>query len=485
MKTQASSIRTHRSWRALVLLIAGLGLATSAQADLIKGVVTDANGNPLFNVDMNVYDAATGAKLPPSDNTDALGRYTLLVEPGRYDVLCAPKIGTGFAPRIRRAVSVSGELALDFVSPVAAEVRGRVTRAADGSAVYPCDLDFDRTDDGSRQPALGDLTGLLGTFIAYVEGSSYTVTATPADTTLAPGRVFDFVAPPPAGSILSLPLQPASYLAGTIRDSNGQPVSGASLKFDDEVLLRRMPSTKGTSDANGFFRVGVAPGVYRVTVEPRVGSSLAAVRVPGVDLSTHRAQDFTLAVGVVVTGRVTDTQGLPVGQADWDAIREDNGIGAATPGDNTNFDGTYRYVVAPGSYRLRVTPPTSTGLDSVVFRNVALVRDTVIDVDYAALGNAGSGGSPVVRFAPLGNPTHTRASITLVVNRAIGDALVELYDVAGRRVRVLHDGPLAAGARSLEWDGKRRSGAQAHTGVYLVRARLDGHERVTRFVLLP
>ncbi len=262
-------------------------------------------------------------------------------------------------------------------------------------------------------------------------------------------------------------------------------MSGASLKFDDELLLRRMPATKGTSDANGFFRVGVAPGTYRVTVEPRVGSALAAVRVPGVDMSTHRAQDFTLAVGVVVTGRVTDKQGLPVGQADWDAIRESDGLGAATPGDNTGFDGRYRFVVAPGSYRLRVTPPTATGLDSVVFRNVALVRDTVIDVDYAALGTPGGDGSPVVRFAPLGNPTHTRASITLVVNRAIDDALVEIYDVGGRRVRVLHEGPLAAGSRPLEWDGRRHSGAQAHTGVYLVRARLDGRESVTRFVLLP
>lgn len=478
-----SASRLRRSGAGLLL---GLGLLVgSARADLIKGTVTDPNGNPIFNADMNVYDAVTGAKLAPSDNTDALGRYTLLVEPGRYDVLCAPKIGTGFAPRIRRAVSVSGELALDFISPVAAEVRGRVTRAADGSAVYPCDLDFDRTDDGSRQPALGDLTGLLGTFIAYVEGASYTVTATPADTTLAPGRLFDVLTPPPVGSILSLPLQRASYLAGTIRDSNGQPVRGASLKFDDELLLRRMPATKGTSDANGIFRVGVAPGVYRVTVEPSVGVTLAAVRVPGVDMSTHRAQDFTLAVGVAVTGRVTDKQGLPVGQADWDAIREADGLGAATPGDNTGFDGRYRFVVAPGTYRLRVTPPTSTGLDSVVFRNVALVRDTVIDVDYAALGSSGDTGSPVVRFAPLGNPTHTRASITLVVNRAIADALVEIYDVAGRRVRVLHEGPLAAGVRSLEWDGRRRTGVQAHTGVYLVRARLDGHEQVTRFVLLP
>ena len=156
-----------------LMLVLGL-LAGAARADLIKGTVTDTNGNPIFNADMNVYDAVTGAKLAPSDNTDALGRYTLLVDPGRYDVLCAPKIGTGFAPRIRRAVSVSGELVIDFTSPVAAEVRGRVTRAADGSAVYPCDLDFDRTDDGSRQPALGDLTGLLDRKSTHLNSSHRT-----------------------------------------------------------------------------------------------------------------------------------------------------------------------------------------------------------------------------------------------------------------------------------------------------------------------
>jgi flagellar hook assembly protein FlgD len=41
------------------------------------------------------------------------------------------------------------------------------------------------------------------------------------------------------------------------------------------------------------------------------------------------------------------------------------------------------------------------------------------------------------------------------------------------------------GSHTVAWDGRRENGAQAHTGVYLVRARLDGHEQVTRFVLLP
>ncbi|MEQ1833393.1 MAG: FlgD immunoglobulin-like domain containing protein, partial [Candidatus Eisenbacteria bacterium] len=139
----------------------------------------------------------------------------------------------------------------------------------------------------------------------------------------------------------------------------------------------------------------------------------------------------------------------------------------------------------PGTYRLRLTPPVSTGLDSVVLRNVAITRDTTINVDYAALGGGGGGASPVIRFAPRGNPTHTTASLILVLDRAVTSGLVEVYDISGRRVRVLSDGPLGAGTNPLAWDGRHDNGAQAHTGVYLVRARLDGHDQVTRFVLLP
>jgi hypothetical protein len=232
-------------------------------------------------------------------------------------------------------------------------------------------------------------------------------------------------------------------------------VQGVSLKFDD-ANGRRQPSTKGTSSATGFFRIGIAPGTYRVTLEPPAGSNLAAIRVPGVVLNNHVARDFTLQIGVAVSGRVTDRLGLPVGLADWDAILEADGLGAATPNDNTEFDGTYRFVVAAGVYRLR-----------------------------AALNGGGPGTSPVVRFAPQGNPSHTTATFTLVLNRAIANAKVELFDVGGKRVRVLRDGALAAGTQSIAWDGRRDNGAQAHTGVYFLRAQLDGHEQVTRLVLLP
>ena len=475
---------------AAALVCVGTG---TAHADIVRGTVVDELGSPIFNADFNVYDAATGNKLAPSDKSDATGKYRLVVDPGRYDLLVRPplNLNSAYAPRIRRAVLVNGTLDLDWVLPAAAKVRGLVFDPTNSDiftrGMYPCDLDFDRTDNGSRQPAFGDVTSQFGTFQAFIEGGRYTVTANP-DTTLgfAPTRVFDFVCPTanPDVDVLQLPVRRAVYLNGFIRDSNGAPVAGAALKFDD-ANGRRQPSFKVVSAADGSIRTGIEPGIYRVTVEPRVGTPFAAIRVPGVDLTQTATVNFTVAVGVAVTGLVTDRLGLPVGQADWDAILE-GGAGAATPGDNTGFDGRYRYVVAPGLYRLRLTPPASSGLDSVVFRNVALGRDTTINVDYAALGGGGgNGGSPVIRFAPQGNPTHTRAKLTLVLNQAVTSGLVEVYDVNGRRVRVLKDGPFNAGSNPLAWDGRRDNGAQAHTGVYFVRARLDGFEQVTRFVLLP
>jgi hypothetical protein len=456
-----------------------------AAADIVTGHVHDEQGNPVFNADFNVYDAATGDKLLPSDKTDAAGKYRLLVDAGRYDILCRPVIGGPLAPRIVHGVPVNGTLTLDFVLPPAAQVRGRVTyiNPADSSVVgvFPCDLDFDRTDDGTRQPAQGDVTSPFGTFITYIETASYTVTANPIDTTLAPGRVYDWVLP--TTDILQLPLQPASHLAGTIRDEHGAPVAGVQLRFDDGTGVRQ-PASKHASDANGFYRLGIAPGIYRITVEPPLKSSFPSFRVPDVDLTTSQLQSYTLVPGAGITGVVSDKAGRPIAKANWDVWLE-SGEAAATPGDNTGLDGQYRMVLAPGLYKMRLTPPASTGLDSVVMHNVAISRDTTIDVDYAILTGGTGGSSPVVRFAPRGNPTHTTAAISLVLNKPVSSALVEVYDVAGSRAGVLHTGPLGVGTHNLHWDGRRASGEQAHTGVYFVRARLDAHEQVTRFVLLP
>lgn len=50
-----------------------------------------------------------------------------------------------------------------------------------------------------------------------------------------------------------------------------------------------------------------------------------------------------------------------------------------------------------------------------------------------------------------------------------GAVLVSVHDLRGRRVAVLHDGPVASGSLALSWDGRRDDGREAPSGMYVLR----------------
>jgi hypothetical protein len=55
---------------------------------------------------------------------------------------------------------------------------------------------------------------------------------------------------------------------------------------------------------------------------------------------------------------------------------------------------------------------------------------------------------------------------------------IDVFDAAGRRVRHLHDGPVEAGARPFEWDGRDDRSRPVAAGVYFFRVD-DGRSRVS------
>jgi hypothetical protein len=67
---------------------------------------------------------------------------------------------------------------------------------------------------------------------------------------------------------------------------------------------------------------------------------------------------------------------------------------------------------------------------------------------------------------------------------AAGPLRLEVLDVRGARVRVLHDGPVAAGRATWVWDGRDAGGRVVPPGVYLVRARGPVAAVVRRVVVL-
>ena len=123
----------------------------------------------------------------------------------------------------------------------------------------------------------------------------------------------------------------------------------------------------------------------------------------------------------------------------------------------------------------------------------------VVDVDnyhvfryqypVTGIGDGPAAVASRVRIFP--NPVLSRADIRFTLD--FGDqggttagVRAEIYDLAGRRVRLLEQQGLEAGPHTLTWDGSDESGRPARAGVYFVRV-LAGNKRVgtARIVRLP
>ena len=64
---------------------------------------------------------------------------------------------------------------------------------------------------------------------------------------------------------------------------------------------------------------------------------------------------------------------------------------------------------------------------------------------------------------------------------------VALYDLSGRKIRVLHDQPQTAGPIALNWDGEDEFGQMAAPGNYILRVRVQGDaqtQEMTKIIAL-
>ncbi len=88
---------------------------------------------------------------------------------------------------------------------------------------------------------------------------------------------------------------------------------------------------------------------------------------------------------------------------------------------------------------------------------------------------------PVLSLHP--NPANPRCDVLVLLDR---DSFLDLslQDVAGRRVRSLWRGRLAAGGHRFAWDGRNDVGQAASSGVYLLRAATPIGRRALKVVLL-
>ena len=60
-----------------------------------------------------------------------------------------------------------------------------------------------------------------------------------------------------------------------------------------------------------------------------------------------------------------------------------------------------------------------------------------------------------------------------------------VYDVLGRRVRQVWQGPLGAGTHRFTWDGRDEEGKGVAAGVYIYQVEVDGRVEAKKTTKLP
>jgi hypothetical protein len=257
----------------------------------------------------------------------------------------------------------------------------------------------------------------------------------------------------------------------------------------DTVWTVRYDSAGGSDDPTAVIRnaagdllvAGIRSGDYMaLAFDESDGSLLWSTNWDGPDGGYDAAA--ALVEGsrgeVIVTGFATgdgtswDVATVALDPADgsllWERIFD--------PGEGRTDEGNAVAVAPSGDvYVTGYCDLAASGSDLIALRY--LVEDPT---DVATGPRAAGAGAPP-RLDARPNPFLGRLSLGIDVARG-GSSRLAVYDAAGRRAAVLHDGPLATGARRFEWDGRDDAGRRLGAGVYFVRFEGAGGTAVRKVV---
>ena len=83
------------------------------------------------------------------------------------------------------------------------------------------------------------------------------------------------------------------------------------------------------------------------------------------------------------------------------------------------------------------------------------------------------------------NPFNPAVVIPLDLATDAAEVSLTVYDVLGRRVRQLWQGPLGAGTHRFVWDGRDAAGKAVAAGVYIYKVEVDGRIEAKKATRLP
>ena len=267
-----------------------------------------------------------------------------------------------------------------------------------------------------------------------------------------------------------------------------------------EVYRREKPAPSlvagdgGTVRADGWTQVGAVPAhrenTYGIVV-PTIGDSTlalgqyysayyvrAATSNPGVFFDSPPDSGYSLdnLAPAVPQNFVYDA-----GDLSWNESTADDFDFFTVYGSNTDSFGAATVV----DYSIATAMDVSAS--PYVYYYVTATDFSGNEGKAAKINSlSGVGGTPrsyVLSVSNYPNPFNPRTTVSYTVPSR-GRVTISIYDASGARVATLFNGERAAGAYSVDWDGRTEDAAVAASGVYFARIEHNGAMRSKKMVLL-
>lgn len=345
----------------------------------LSGVVRDANGNPVANVDLDFINA-NGIKLvTPGDNTDATGYYNVcILNSGIYRVTFGPPAGSNLLGRQYIDLDLSTHRSLDVVLETGISISGQVSDSL-GAPVGNVDINVDSVG-GGRLFTPGDNTDpYTGAFWIVTPPGLYRIRFSPPPGDRRRGLQLDSVTIV-GDTVLNLTLTPGVLLSGLVTDDQGAGVQSVDIDLRNNNTGAKIFVANNKTDTGGFYNVTVPTETVVLRYSPLFGSPLVGHQHRGFALAGDTTWDVQLPAGVTVAIHIHDSSGAPVPGADIDFKSATTGAKLFTPYDKTNPAGSTVVAVLSDLYTIQLDPPIGTAFDQVILSNVSVTSDTTISV---------------------------------------------------------------------------------------------------------
>ena len=200
---------------------------------------------------------------------------------------------------------------------------------------------------------------------------------------------------------------------GTVTDSDGNPLSGATVEVVDDGTT----VSTATTDGSGAYSVNAAPGTYDITAT--ASNHKPDTKLRSITEGASKTVDFSLSQGTAnpgtVTGTILDWNGSLLSGQEVKLVQPGQTVATTT----TDAAGLYALTVAPGDYQLvverqaretvrqsvTVEANASTTVDITLARLPYLTSNPVADPDGDGLYEdvRGDGGVSVLDVQTLFN----------------------------------------------------------------------------------